>query len=726
MSAPQILTLEFRADGVAVVTIDVPGESQNTLQSAFMGQFDDAFARIRENATVKAIVIRSGKPGSFIAGADIRMIDGVTSAAEAEALSRDGQSAFDRLEDSPVPVVAAIDGACLGGGLELALACHARVAADTSATQLGLPEVQLGLLPGAGGTQRLPRLLGLATSLDLMLTGKRLKPKKALKLGLVDEVVPAAILMQAAVARALQLADSGRALARTPKTAKGFAGLQASIQTAVLEKNPFGRKLLFSQARKKLLEKTFGNYPAAERIIDVVEAGANGGFQVGLEAERRHFGDLAMSPQSHALRHIFHSMTALKADNGTSDASVKARPVARIGMLGAGFMGAGIANVSITKADIPVRFRERDAEGLQRGFSHVHAALQKSAKRGSISAREAERQFRQLTGAVDWSGFEATDLIIEAVFEDLTLKHRMLQEAEKNCAKGVIFASNTSSIPISRIAEAAQHPENIIGMHYFSPVEKMPLLEIIVTPQTSPEVIATCVEVGKRQGKTVIVVNDGVGFYTSRILAPYMNEAAYLLSEGVPVERLDYAAQKWGFPVGPITLLDEVGIDVAAKVGPIMVDAFGSRLSPPGTTDALVRDGRLGRKNGKGFYLYGKNAGKKKQVDPTVYGVLGISPSNDMDLTLIAERMGLQMVNEALLCLQEGILRSPRDGDIGAVFGLGFPPAKGGPFHYIDQIGAAHVLNRLQQFEDQYGHRFTPAQILVDYARDGRLFYPRD
>ncbi len=712
------LTLTHSPEGVALIAIDVPGESQNTLHAGLMPAFERMFDTLTSSGTTRAAVIYSTKKRSFIAGADIRMINGVSSASEASELSRNGQLAFDRLEALPFPVVAAIDGACLGGGLELALACRARIAADSRDTVLGLPEVQLGLLPGAGGTQRLPALIGVATALDLMLTGKRLNSKRALKAGIVDEVVPAAILLQRATEAALALAD-GKTVGARPKPA-----VKDRLQAALLEKNRLGQLVMFTQARRQTQDKTLGNYPATDRIIDCVEAGVMHGRTKGLALEARSFGALAVSPESRALRHIFLSMTALKADNGLEgDAQATPLPVQRIGVLGGGLMGAGIATVSTQKGGYAVRFKERDNEGLQRGITHVNAEIGRAVKRRRLSAGDAAPMLRRVTGATDWSGFAGIDLFIEAVFEDLGLKQRLLHEVEELGTDRTIFATNTSSIPIHRIAEAAQRPERVIGMHYFSPVEKMPLLEIIITDKTAPDVITTCVEVGKKQGKNVIVVRDGVGFYTSRILAPYMNEAAFLLSEGIAIDDIDRAAREWGFPVGPFTLLDEVGLDVAAMVAPIMIDAFGHRMSPPDTTGRLADDGRLGRKNGRGFYTYDKKTGKKSGVDRTVYEVLGITPSGGLDAVSIGERLGLAMVNEAILCLQEKILRNPVDGDIGAVFGLGFPPFRGGPFKFVDEMGAAWTLDRLNALRDLHGHRFEPAQTLVDLAAANGRFH---
>ncbi|HHH26968.1 MAG TPA: fatty acid oxidation complex subunit alpha FadJ, partial [Polyangiaceae bacterium] len=344
-------------------------------------------------------------------------------------------------------------------------------------------------------------------------------------------------------------------------------------------------------------------------------------------------------------------------------------------------------------------------------------------RRRRISKLQRDQVMTRIAGTVDDIGFENIPLVIEAVFEDLDLKHRVLEAVEDVGPSDVIFASNTSSIPITKIAEASRHPETVIGMHYFSPVEKMPLLEIIVTEKTADWVTATCVELGKKQGKTVIVVNDGVGFYTSRILGPLMNEAAYLLGEGVPIEDIDGALMDWGFPVGPITLLDEVGIDVAEKVGHIVHAHFGDRMSPPPGFERLLADGRHGRKNKSGFYLYkGVKKGEKK-VDESVYGVLGIQPDKQLPADEIAQRCALQFVNEAMLCFGEGILRSARDGDIGAIFGLGFPPFRGGPFRYVDAVGAKEGVRRMQRFRDRQGNRFAPAPVLVAMVESGQTFY---
>jgi len=702
------------AGGVATLLLDEPGEKVNTIHPEVMIEFVGLLDRLEKDDAVKAVVLASGKPDGFVAGAKIELMQTVTDTAGAEKLAREGQAVFDRLERFRKPVVAAIHGACLGGGLEWALACHYRLAADDPRTSLGLVEVQIGLIPGGGGTQRLPRLVGIQTALDLILAGKTVKARKAQKIGLVDEAVPPALLLSLAQDRARALAQG-----RLRRPGRPKAGPVQNVTRLALEENFLGRELLFRQARKAVLAKTKGHYPAPLRAIDAIEHGYQKGFAKGLEREAELFGQLAVSPVARRLMEIFFATTALKKDTGVDDPAVKPRKVERVGVLGGGLMGSGIAYVTVN-AGIPVRIRERDDAAAAKGIGSVRAVLDERVKKRAIDRLERAEKLRLLTATTDWSGFEGVDLVIEAVFEDLGLKQQMVKAFEAVNPRG-IFASNTSSIPIGEIAKASAHPETVLGMHYFSPVNKMPLLEVIVTDRTAPEATATAVAVGKKQGKTVIVVRDGPGFYTSRILAPYMNEAAQLLVEGASVEDLDRALVAFGFPVGPITLLDEVGIDVGDKVGKILHGAFGARMAPPAALHDVVAAGRLGRKNRKGFYVYD---GKAKRVDESVYALLpGGRARKPFSAADIQERVVLQMVNEAILCLGEGILRSARDGDVGAVFGLGFPPFRGGPFRWADTVGTRALLEKLETLRARHGDRFAPAPLLVEHASGNRGFH---
>ncbi len=717
--------VDVGADGVALITLDAPGEAVNTISGELGEEMRRLWPELQRDAAVRAIVITSGKKDNFVAGAKIEMLQKAQSAREASDLSRGGQLLLDRIAASTKPVIAAIDGVALGGGLELALACHYRIATENKKTALGLPEVMLGLIPGAGGTQRLPRLVGAQQALQLILTGKQLKAKKALKLGVVDEVVPQPLLAQVARQRAAEFAGGKRLPIRgrealVAKLKKGKAD-QKILMALALEENPVGRAVLFRQAEKQALAKSRGNYPAIPAAIEAVRTGLERGMEKGLQKEAELFGQLVTTDVSRQLVRIFFAQNALKKDTGVDDPGVQAKPVASIAVLGGGLMGGGIAYVTSAIAKKPVRIKEKDDAGLGRGYAYVRGLLDERVKRKSIGRLDREEVMARITGTTGYEGLQRADIVIEAVFEDLALKQRMLKEIEGITKPETIFASNTSTLPISKLAEAASRPENVVGMHYFSPVHKMPLLEVINGAKTAPWVTATAVALGKAQGKTVIVVNDGPGFYTSRILAPYVNEAAWLVSEGADIAQIDEALVDWGFPVGPIMLLDEVGIDVANKASKTMLESFGERMRPPEALQKVIDDGRLGRKNGRGFYTYGD---KKKHVDESVYALLpGGVKRKRFSASEIQERLVLQFCNEAALCLEQGILRSARDGDVGAIFGLGFPPFRGGPFRYMEGEGIGEIVRRMREWEQKLGHRFKPAQILADKAAKGERFY---
>ena len=702
--------LARREDGIAVLTMDVPGETMNTLRAEFGAEISEMLAEIKADTSIKGLVVISGKSDSFVAGADIAMLDACKTADDARTLSRQGHKVFAELEGLSIPVVAAIHGACLGGGLELALACHKRVVTEDKKTMLGVPEVQLGLLPGGGGTQRLPRLVGVAKALDLMLTGKQVRPKQAVKMGLADDMVPQSILLETAVAMALK----GKRKAKSKKVKQSFVN-------RALELTGAGRNVMFDQAAKQVMKKTQGNYPAPDKIIDCVKQGLAHGMEKGLEVEANHFADLVASPESFALRSIFFATTEMKKETGAE--GVEPKTVKKAVVLGGGLMGGGIASVTTTKAKVPARVKDINQQGLSNALAYAYKLLQKGVKRRHMTPAVRDNTMALMTTTTEYTGVKDADIVVEAVFEDLNLKHQMVRDIERECGEDTIFASNTSSLPIGQIAEAAERPENVIGLHYFSPVEKMPLVEVIAHEKTSPETIATTVAFARKQGKTPIVVQDGAGFYVNRILALYMNEAAQLLLEGLSIEELDKAAVKFGFPVGPITLLDEVGIDVGAKISPILESELGARFKAPSAFDKLLSDDRKGRKNSKGFYQYGKKALKKKLVDESVYDVLGIKPGTLLDTDNIVERCVVQMLNEAVRCLEEGIIASPRDGDIGAIFGIGFPPFLGGPFRYMDAMGIENLVTKLESYQRKFGDRFTPCDRLKTMAESQASFY---
>jgi 3-hydroxyacyl-CoA dehydrogenase/enoyl-CoA hydratase/3-hydroxybutyryl-CoA epimerase len=709
-------TLIRQDNGIAHLVMDVIGESMNTLKAEFSEEIDTVLKEIRNDNTIKGVVLISGKKDSFVAGADINMLASCQSASEATALSRNGQMIFDQIENLSIPVVAAINGACLGGGLELAMACHARICSDNGKTALGLPEVQLGLLPGSGGTQRLPKLVGIQKALDMMLTGKQLRAKQALKMGLVVDVVPNSILISAA--ENLVLAAQGKA-SKIKKSQR-----KISVLDKALEGNAVGRKIIFNQATKSVLAKTKGNYPSPLKIIDSVRSGIEKSSVSGYQTEADHFGELVMSPESAQLRQIFFATTDMKKEQGIE--GVNAKPISQIGVLGGGLMGGGIAFVSATKANVDVRIKDIAPQGISHAMKYGYDILNKKVKRRFMLKSEMQKQLAKITGCVDYSGFKNVDMVIEAVFEDLSLKQKMVDDMESICAEDTIFASNTSSLPIGQIAAKALRPENVIGLHYFSPVDKMPLAEIIAHSKTSDQTISTTVAFAKKQGKTPIVVKDKAGFYVNRILAPYMNEAALLLLEGESIGKLDKALVKFGFPVGPIQLLDEVGIDIGAKIGPILQAELGERFAAPEAFNKLIADNRLGKKVQKGFYLYKDKNGKKvtkKLVDESVYPLLNIIIKDQKTNDELVQRCVFMMLNEAARCLDEGIIRNARDGDIGAIFGIGFPPFLGGPFHYIDTLGAEVIVNKLNLWSSELGERFKPCQALITMAETGNKYY---
>ena len=706
-----VFTTDVR-DGIARLELDVPGESVNTISRAVKEELETLLGSLQRDDAVRAAILISGKANNFIAGADIDEFVALRTWAEALALVRGGQELINRIESFGKPVVAAIHGGCLGGGLEAALACTYRVATEHPKTSLGLPEVRLGIIPAAGGCQRLPRLIGLRAALDMILAGRTLPAKPAFRRGIVDELVHPAILEDVAMKVARRLADGWR----PKRSRRGAVGL-------LLDGNPLGRKAVFARARKSVVKKTGGHYPAPLAALDAVQHGLRWGIAAGLDCEAAHFAELAVGGVSRNLVRVFFATTALKKDPGVGVDPPVHKPVANMAVVGAGFMGAAIAGVAVSRAQVDVRLRDTSLERVAKGLDAARSDLKTRLRRRRITKYEWRRLERLLSGAVDWAGFRRADLIIEAVFEDLGVKREVFRDIERQVGSECILASNTSTIPITRIAEAVKRPEQLIGMHFFSPVEKMPLLEVIVTDRTAPWVTVTAVHFGRAMGKTVIVVRDCPGFWVNRILAPYLNEAGRLLKEGVTVETLDKAMTRFGFPVGPVTLLDEIGLDVALKASAVLHDAYGDRLRPMEGLGRMTEDGRLGRKSGLGFYRY--EGGKRRDVDPAVYEIIGAAPDARLPKEDIGRRLVYAMLNEAARALDEKVVRSARDGDIGAIFGIGFPPFRGGPLRYLDEIGPVNTVATLEELVSRYGDRFEPARLLRDLTVQDERFHPQ-
>ncbi|HXG59630.1 MAG TPA: 3-hydroxyacyl-CoA dehydrogenase NAD-binding domain-containing protein [Thermoanaerobaculia bacterium] len=689
-----------RLGDLGIVWFDLPGEKVNKFSSAVMLEFARLVDELSTATDLKRIVIASAKPSIFIAGADVTEFTRVTSAEQAKEFIRFGQRTFEKLSRLPQVVVAAINGACMGGGCELAIHCDYRVISDSPKASIGLPEVKLGIIPAWGGTTRLPRLIGLPAALDVVLNGKTLDPKRAKRAGLVDEIAPAPILLEVAKSFA------SKPKRRGPDRTKFY-----------VEGNPLARKVIFSKARKAVLQQTRGHYPAPLQAIDVMERGFAGGIAEGLEAEAEAASGLIMTDVARNLVALFFLMEDSKKD----PVAAKPREVRDAGVLGAGVMGGGIAQIIADKTAASVRMRDINWQALAGGMRAAAKVWQKKVERKRMTRGEMERKLARITTTTDWSGFGRADIVIEAVVENLAVKRQVLAEFESVAKEGAIFATNTSTIPITLIAAEAKHPANVVGMHFFNPVDRMPLVEVIRGARTSDVAMVTVANFARQLGKTVVYCNDGPGFVVNRILGPYMNESGFLLEEGNTIESIDEAMLDFGMPMGPMALLDEVGIDVAAKVAGILAEAFGDRIQKSNVVERLYADGRHGRKNGKGLYLY--DEGRRKGPDASVYRLLGIRSPHPVEAKLAVERMVLAMVNEAARVLDEKIVATPGELDLAMIMGTGFPPFRGGLLRYADSLGLPYIVARLEEFAGRFGARFTASEPLRRLAERDAKFY---
>lgn len=715
--------VEVTPAGVAVIRFDNPDKKVNTLGFPLMQEAKAMWeSEIHSNAEVKSVVFTSGKKSGFIAGADIFDISGVEDKRTLVPIIEEALNFFLRMKSKKVPMVAAIHGPALGGGLEWALWCDYRICTDSAMTKLGLPEVKLGLLPGFGGTQNLPALVGVQGAMDMMLTGKNIKPPKAKKMGLVDLVVAPQSLEKVAIETAEGLANG---------TVKKSKPKQKSWMNKIIEDTPPGQYLMWDKVKKMVDKSTNGNYPAPYAIMECVKYGL--AHPSGLDKfrhEREEFAKLAATSESEALIGVFDGMTQMKKlSSGAKPIEVK-----KVAVMGAGLMGAGITQVTAENG-YDVLLKDRDHESLGRGLSYMGDNWDKKRKRKRMSMYQHNMNTSRVVPLSDdtesWQRhFAGADLVIEAVFENLDLKRNIVQQVESVTPDHCIFATNTSAIPIGDIAAPGPEvtrPENVVGMHYFSPVPSMPLLEIIPHAGTSEEALATAFAVGNRQGKTCVVVKDVPGFYVNRCLGPILVEVSALVKEGVPLDKLDKAMTNFGMPVGPITLCDEVGVDVASKVATYLSGAdLGLRMDGGDVSllSGMVERGWLGRKSKQGFFTYSGKKGKK--IGPEVASYLkefAGGKVSDMTERNIQDRIASRLVNEAAKCLEDEIIENPTAGDIGLVFGIGFAPFKGGPFRYLDSVGVTPFVDRMNIFADRLGGQFEPCQLLKDFSASGKKFH---
>ncbi len=691
-----------------------PGRSHNVLTPEVMEGLDARIAeaeRAAGDGALRVLTVASDKPTSFVAGADVGAIEEIARSRDRERAmeaSRRGQAIFGRLAALPVPTVAAVRGLCLGGGAELALACDWRVGADDAATRIGLPEVQLGLLPAWGGATRLPRLVGLRAALGMILTGKPVGAAKARRMGLLDEALPTHGFEAHA-------ADFARALANGSAPARKRP---AAVGRLVDGTWP-GRRLVLWTARRRVAKRTRGRYPAPLEVLKVLRKGARSPA-ASLELEVRAIGDLVASPVCGNLLFLFRLREA--ARKGPWTTSGRRARVDRMGVVGAGAMGGGIAQLAAFH-DVPVRMRDVRREAVSGGLAHARALFDGAVKRRRLRPRDAERKMRLISGTTDDSGMRRASLVVEAVVERLDVKRAVLEELERSVGPQAVLASNTSTLSIDEMAAGLERPERFLGMHFFNPVHRMPLVEVVRGERTSDDAVETVAAFAVRMGKAPVVVRDAPGFLVNRVLGPCLNEAGRLLDERCDARAVDRIWRDFGMPMGPFRLIDEIGIDVVGHAGAVLAARLGARLEPAASLVALGRSGRLGRKGGRGFYVHGEDG--EARFDPSVYPAMRLPAARVApDAEEVRDRLALTMVDEAARVLEEGVAASAADVDLAMAMGTGFPPFRGGLLRYADDRGPGVVLERLERLRDRGGDgRHAPSALLEEIARDGTTFH---
>lgn len=698
------------AEGIAEIKFDLPGEKINKFSIPVLNELEKIIDSISTDSSIKALKFVSGKENSFIAGADLHSFEPAFSdASQVAPIIQAGHRVFDKFSRLPFPTVAVINGACMGGGCEFVLSCTYRLATDSPKTLIGLPEVNLGIFPGWGGTQRLPRLIGLSESLGIILPGKVIPAYKAWKIHLVDALIP------------YEFQESyttdfiGAILAK--KGAKKVCETRSKkpLLQKILDHTPFGRAYLFKRAKDQVLEKTKGHYPSPLIALDLIKQSYSLPLDKGLQMEAETFIKNVPDGFIHApyLISLFFTQEALKKETGgTNPQEIKSAAI-----LGAGTMGASIAWLFVSQG-IFTRLKDISWELVGKGVEVVRNQLKKGLKAKKITPCQFDRSFQLVSGTIDYSGFQHAKLVLEAATEDLELKKKIFKEVEAGIHDKTILASNTSSLKIDDMAQDLKHPERFIGMHFFNPVPKMPLVEVVPGKKTSQETVATVMELCKKLGKVPVLVGDCAGFLVNRIFIMGANEMFHMLEEGYSVESLNKAALDFGMPMGPLTLADEVGNDVTYKVALVLEKAYGMRAHPPSILKEMVNKGFLGKKIGKGFYLYHKDSTKP---NPQAFKLF--KKKENLPEDQILPRFLYTMINEAARCLEENIIARPDYLDMALIMGLGFPPFQGGLLRYADKVGINNVVTALKQLEAKHGSRFTPCQKLETMAQENNKFY---
>lgn len=708
------LTLSFPEQDVALVTFDLPGKGANILARSVLDELAAILNELEKRGNLAGLIIKSGKPGTFIAGADIREFLASLGAAKGEVVSmcRRGQQLFQRLSRLPFVSIAAIDGICVGGGAELAIWCDRRVLSDSSKTAFGFPEVKLGLYPGWGGTVRTPRIIGLANALEMITTGESLDARSALANGLASDVVPADRLLEAAIN-----------LVRAEKQSSQYLRDREEWSQA-LSIEPTELGFLGATASAMIQQETKGQYPAPMAALELMLETASLPADEALEREAAGMAELFGSPVNAALINVFFLTDRNKRDTGLDRGDVKPAEIKSVGVIGSGIMGSGITAATL-KSEVPVALTDANTEALARATKQV---LEEAAYDRKTKGPELAKTLKLaplLASVPRAEEFADRELVIEAIVENPDAKKQLFTKLEPLLKPTAILASNTSTIPITRLAAVLKRPEQFCGIHFFNPVRRMKLVEVIRGEKTSDATVATAVAFAKRIGKMPIVVNDGPGFLVNRLLFPYMNEAIELLCEGASIKEIDRAATAFGMPMGPIALYDMVGLDTATYAGKIMWEAFPDRVVASPLVPAMVKQGRLGQKAGRGFFSY-QNKNGRAEDDPEIEKFIATYRRGQRKFSRdeLTSRLFLPMLLEATRMLEAKIVRDVRDVDLGLIFGLGFPPFKGGLLYWADTLGAAKVLEMLEPFEP-LGPRFQPTPMLLDMAGTGRKFYPQ-